>query len=319
MAEDYKQKMNEIIDLNHKIISSTSIGILAYKQSGECVSANEAASRIINVPVDDLKKQNFLEINSWKESGLLSLVQSVINCSETKSKELHLNSTSGKEFWAEFSISCFISNNEPHVLLVFNDITERKISEQKLKLDERRFESLYKISQYHGNNEQDLLDFALEEAIILTQSEIGYIYHYYENKKEFVLNTWSKQVMKECKIIEPQTVYQLEKTGIWGEAVRQRKPVILNDFTAYHPLKKGYPEGHSKLLKYLTIPVFKNEEIVGVVAVANKKTDYNQSDVMQLTLLMNAVWRINEQKQVERELRIAKDEALSAVKIKVAG
>ena len=52
-----------------------------------------------------------------------------------------------------------------------------------------------------------------------------------------------------------QTVYDLDKTGIWGEAVRQGKPIILNDFQKEHALKKGYPEGHAPLNKFMTIPI----------------------------------------------------------------
>jgi hypothetical protein len=58
------------------------------------------------------------------------------------------------------------------------------------------------------------LDYALHEAINLTGSRVGYIYWYDEQKKLFVLNTWSKHVMKECSVVEPQTTYALDKTGI---------------------------------------------------------------------------------------------------------
>jgi GAF domain-containing protein len=53
--------------------------------------------------------------------------------------------------------------------------------------------------------------------------------------------------MAECAVAKPPTCYELDKTGIWGEAVRQRRPIIVNDFQAAHPLKKGCPEGHVQL------------------------------------------------------------------------
>ena len=109
--------------------------------------------------------------------------------------------------------------------------------------------------------------------------------------------------MKQCTIAEPQTVYHLDKTGIWGEAVRQARPIIVNDFQAPHPLRKGYPDGHAPLYKYMTVPVFSDDRIVGVVGVANKETDYDTSDVRQLTLLMDSVWKIFERKRTEEALR----------------
>ena len=159
------------------------------------------------------------------------------------------------------------------------------------------------IFQNEASSLQEFLDFALDKAIELTKSKIGYIYYYDESKKEFTLNTWSKDVMKECSVANPQTVYSLEKTGIWGEAIRQRKAIVLNNFQSPHPLKKGYPEGHAELHRFMTVPVFDKERIVAVVGVANKDCDYDEADVLQLTLMMDAVWKIVYQKKSEYELK----------------
>jgi PAS domain S-box-containing protein len=182
------------------------------------------------------------------------------------------------------------------------DISEKKASEDALRLNEARLESLLRISQYRKMPSPELLDHVLDEAVQLTQSQFGYIYHYDEKSQQFTLNSWSKDVIDGCSIVEKQTLYELEKTGLWGEAVRQRQPIIVNDFKASHPLKKGYPEGHAPLSSFLTIPVIVNDEIVTVVSVANKKASYDDSDIRQLRLLMDAVWKIIEQQKTE-ELR----------------
>ncbi len=157
--------------------------------------------------------------------------------------------------------------------------------------------------QHRARTTQEFLDHALDEVIKLTQSRIGYIYFYHEDSRQFVLNTWSHDVMNECKIANPQTCYELEKTGVWGEAVRQRKPIILNEYKADHPLKKGYPEGHAPLTNFMTVPVFKDDQIVAVVGVANKAGDYDETDVLQLTLFMEAVWKTVNIKTAEETLR----------------
>jgi two-component system, cell cycle sensor histidine kinase and response regulator CckA len=183
------------------------------------------------------------------------------------------------------------------------DITERKEAEKQIRMNETRLQSLYDIGQYRETSKQDLLDFALNEAIKLTGSKVGYIYHYDEEERLFELNTWSKDVMKQCEVAEPQTLYELERTGIWGEAVRQRKPIIVNDFQAPNPLKKGYPEGHVELHNFITLPVIFGERIVAVVGMGNKDSAYDNGDVLQLSLLMDSLWRITEAKRVEAEQR----------------
>jgi len=179
------------------------------------------------------------------------------------------------------------------------DITERKRVELEQQLNERRMSSLYEISQYPFLNETAFLDHALHEVISLTESKIGYIYLYNEQIRQFTLNTWSRDVMQECKVLEQMTIYDLDRTGIWGEAVRQKKPIIVNDFEAGHPLKKGCPEGHVVLKRFLAVPVISNDVIVAVVGVANKESDYSHADVMQLTLFMDSVWKIIDRKRME--------------------
>jgi two-component system, cell cycle sensor histidine kinase and response regulator CckA len=175
--------------------------------------------------------------------------------------------------------------------------------EEKIHRNEARLRSLVNILQCRTRSTQEFLDKALDEALNLMESKFGYIYFYHENRKQFILNTWSKDAMKECLVANPKTCYALEKTGVWGEAVRQRKPIILNDYQADYPLKKGLPEGHVRIVRFMTLPVFNDNQIIAVVGVANKKTDYDEMDVLQLTLLMDTVWKSVEIKKGEEALR----------------
>ena len=173
----------------------------------------------------------------------------------------------------------------------------------ELAKNEQRLQALLEISHYQAADIQALLDFALEKVIQITDSKIGYIYHYHEEQQEFVLNTWSKEVMPACTVANPTTTYKLDKTGFWGEAVRQRKTIMTNDFDAPDDLKKGYPEGHVHLSRFLTVPIFGNDQkIVAVVGVANKEQPYSEQDVQQLELMMSEVWRIVTRLELETKL-----------------
>lgn len=177
-----------------------------------------------------------------------------------------------------------------------------KHSEEQIRRNKERLQSLLNIFQFESQTVTELLDFALGEALVMTSSRYGYIYCYDEDTKQFVLNSWSHDVMQACSVANPQSLYELDKTGIWGEAVRQRGPIVINDFDAPDPLKKGYPEGHVPLTRFLTIPHIAQGRIVAVVGVANKESDYDDSDILQLTLLMGSVWKIAERKEKEGEI-----------------
>ncbi|MGK2906455.1 MAG: sensor histidine kinase [Desulfuromonadales bacterium] len=168
---------------------------------------------------------------------------------------------------------------------------------------EARLTSLLNLSQMHDKSVHEILDFGLEEAIRLTESKIGYIYYYNEDTENFTLYSWSASVMIECGIIEKQTIYELEKTGLWGEAVRQRKAIITNDYAATNQHKKGYPQGHVHLIRHMNLPIFINNRIVAVIGVGNKETSYTDEDVMQLQLFTEGLWNIAERIRVEEQLR----------------
>ncbi len=74
-----------------------------------------------------------------------------------------------------------------------------------------------------------------------------------------------------------------------GRGGRQRRPVITNDYSAPNPAKRGYPEGHVKVERHMNIPVFEDGKIVIVAGVGNKDEEYDESDVRQLTLLMQGI------------------------------
>ena len=183
------------------------------------------------------------------------------------------------------------------------DVTDRKRAEERIRLNELRLESMVRISQYRARDVQALLDYALDEAITLTGSTIGYIYDYDQDRGELRLSSWSKGGARESAVTAPRTVHPLGATGLWGEAVRQRRPIVVNDDRPPHPLERGGLDGQVPIHRLMTVPVLDGDRIVAVIGVANKDSDYDPSDVRQLVLLMDSVWRVVERKHADEVLR----------------
>ncbi|MBC8869310.1 MAG: response regulator [Planctomycetes bacterium] len=180
---------------------------------------------------------------------------------------------------------------------------DRHRAEEALRLDEARLEALLRLNQMTDASLQEITDFALEEGVRLTDSRIGYLAFMNDDETVLTMHSWSKTAMQQCAIIDKPIVYPVEMTGLWGEAVRQRKPVITNDYEAPNALKKGHPEGHVAVKRHMNIPVFDGESIVAVAGVGNKKEEYNDSDIRQLTLLMQGMWRLIQRNRSAEELR----------------
>ena len=170
------------------------------------------------------------------------------------------------------------------------DITEQRRKEKERVTASLRNQILLEVFSRHFSNRKELMDYALNESLKLTGSKYGYIYLYDDVKCQFSLNSWSSSVMEDCSIKESGKEYLLEKTGIWGDVVRKRKPIVLNDYQAPHPQKKGYPDGHVNLKRLMCLPVFIADRIVATAGFGNKEEPYDDNDVYEMTLLMSGVW-----------------------------
>lgn len=179
--------------------------------------------------------------------------------------------------------------------------------EEQHRLNEHRLEALNLLHRMTGASLSEITDFALESSVALTGSSIGYVAFLDETEAVLTMHAWSRSAMAECAMQTRPIRYPVEKTGLWGEAVRQRKPVITNDYVAPNPLRKGFPDGHVRLTRHMNVPIFDGRRIAMVAGVGNKSEAYDDSDVRQLTLLMQGTWHIIQRKNAREELREQKE------------
>ena len=205
------------------------------------------------------------------------------------------------------------------VLGIGRNITDRKKAEEAFRLNEARLETQLKLSLMTKAPLKQITDFALEGAVNLTGSSIGYLAFLNDEETVLTMYSWSKRAMVECGIGDKQLVYPLDQTGLWGETVRQRKPIITNDYHSPNPLKKGYPEGHVPVERHMSVPVFDGDKIVAVAGVGNKEKPYDDSDVRQLTLLMQGMWIIVKRQRAEEALRESEEKLARSKKMESLG
>lgn len=181
-----------------------------------------------------------------------------------------------------------------------------KVPNRQRELDQTRFKALYELSRMIQRPEQEIINFALEAGVKVTNSQIGYLYFVNAVETEIYLHEWSKKAMQQCCIASYPAASQVSDIGLWGEAVRQRKPIITNDYKN-SPFRRGYPQGHVPVHNHMNLPVFDNGRIVIVAGVGNKNGNYAREDIQQLSLVMDGMWNIVKRKRLEDELRQANE------------
>ena len=169
--------------------------------------------------------------------------------------------------------------------------------------EEARVKALLELNRMTIHTSDDLAEYALEAGISLTGSRIGYIAFVSEDEGTLRIAHYSKSAMAMCALAEKPFVFAAKDTGLWGEPLRQRKPIITNDYRAPNPWKKGTPPGHIEVVRHMSVPVLDEGRVVLLAAVGNKDTDYTEEDVIQLRLLMEGMWSAFRRKEAEQALK----------------
>ncbi|HWQ66649.1 MAG TPA: PAS domain S-box protein [Methanospirillum sp.] len=186
---------------------------------------------------------------------------------------------------------------------IIRDITTRKRDLEIRTLNELRLESMMSLYGMRDSSLKNIIDYALNRAVVITGSKYGYIAFVNDDESVMTIFSWSDAAMADCRVSEKPSQYMVSETGLWGETIRKRQAVITNDYSAISSLRKGVPEGHVPIRRHLGIPVYDGDHIVMVTGVANKEEPYDDEDVRQLTLLMTGLWGIVRRKKTEEILQ----------------
>lgn len=159
-------------------------------------------------------------------------------------------------------------------------------------MDPRVEEALDRLGAMEGSPLPEYRDAITQELCALTDSEISYFAVMNLDETILTMIGWSRTAMGNCGIMNRPIVYRLEETGLWGDAVRERRAVITNDYpNLKKTTKKGYPAGHVSVQSHMNVPVFEGDRIVLVAGVGNKIDPYTQEDAELVEDLMTEAWR----------------------------
>ncbi|BAN35239.1 hypothetical protein SCD_n01413 [Sulfuricella denitrificans skB26] len=130
-----EEQLHETLALNDSILMTSALGIAAYRQNGQCVMANPSLASIAGITQEQLLNQNFRQLGSWQTSGIQEAAESVLATGAKAELDIRsLTSFFGHDVWMRCRLSRFTSRGEPHLLLMLENITEKKAAEEELRL-----------------------------------------------------------------------------------------------------------------------------------------------------------------------------------------
>jgi PAS domain S-box-containing protein len=188
---------------------------------------------------------------------------------------------------------------------VATDITAQHENNLALRHISQRNETLLELPQKAETmDDRALMQYAMGQAEALTGSQIAFIHLVNDDQETIELVTWSSSTLAHYCTAVFDRHYPISQAGIWAEAARQKQVVVYNDY-ATADNKRGLPEGHSKLIRLISVPVIEGGKVRMMAGVGNKPGDYDTLDIDSVQLIANFIWRLVSKRKTDVALGIA--------------
>ena len=148
----------------------------------------------------------------------------------------------------------------------------------------------------------EVIQWCLDEAVRLTESEVGAFYFVEADREQVPLFARSTSTSQGHEFVEFDWNTPVDLMGVWLDAVRQRCPVIHNDSEDHET-----PLGRLSIVRELVVPILEHDRVVALIGVGNRRTDYGAPNIEQLSLLAESTWVIIQRMRAEEELKQHRD------------
>ncbi len=292
---------------------------------GLLIDVNDAFLRVFGYTREDAIGRTVFELGLWRNpEDRKRMISALVSEGFVENLEAGFRARDGSTIFGQLSAHVLRVNSEEVVIMIGRDIGGGEIdkpellesefalkraqlaleeSELRSYLNESCLETVLRLERMTEATSHEITQFAIDEAVRLTQSAIGYVGFLSEDETELSISSWSSDALRGCRLEDKRLECPVGEAGPWGESVRQRRPVITNDYNGPDTLKRGIPAGHLPIFRHMSVPILQADRIVLVAGVANKEAFYDESDVRRFTLLMTGLWSIFQRKSSEKALR----------------
>lgn len=191
------------------------------------------------------------------------------------------------------------TNYIPHLavsIAIINNITEESSKDQQILKQHRLLDLLHKTQTLFMTVgfQQNLFKELLSDVLDITESNYGFLAEVFQTGgKPYMVTTYLRSTSWDGptaaiyeKYFENGVRFD-NMNNLFGLAITQRQPLISNQPTT-DPRKGGMPPGHFAIDCFLGLPVMYQDEVIGLIALANKPGGYTQADIDFLQPLVSA-------------------------------
>lgn len=264
---------------------------------GKIIDINDSFQRITGYSRDDVLGKSTLEIQFWNHpEDRLEFVRELQENNYIRNAQYNFRVKSGKVIRATTSSEYIKLGDDECVLSVVHDITDKRRMEDILNLRLKLWD--YSLS----HSAREVMVKTLDEIEGITGSQISFYHLVNEDSNSLALQAWSSRTTNTfCRAEGSGEHYSIDMAGVWVDCIRERKTIIHNNYQGLGH-KHGMPEGHASLIRELLVPVFQHDQIVSILGLGNKPTDYDQNDADFVENMAVLVWPIVSKKWADEKI-----------------
>lgn len=115
------------------------------------------------------------------------------------------------------------------------------------------------------------------------QSKFGF-FGYIDDESNLVSSSLTRDVWDQCTIPDKSIIFKNEEwAGLWGDSLRSKTSAFKNS-------SLNVPEGHIQLSNALVVPILYQNELIGMLAVANRESgEYSEQDQFMLENIAKSI------------------------------
>ncbi|PKM95906.1 MAG: hypothetical protein CVU84_03640 [Firmicutes bacterium HGW-Firmicutes-1] len=171
------------------------------------------------------------------------------------------------------------------ILILSSDCTNELKEKKEFQYRRLKNELIYNMGMMNLVDVPEIINVFLENALIISESLVGYMYHYNKATNEFEFFECSNRfIQKEEEAIKNNKI-PFNSNEILDEIIRDRQIMIANNESEMTFRVKS-------LNRYMVIPILVKDIVVGILILGNKEDYYTNNDARSIKSLMDEVYRV---------------------------
>ena len=183
------------------------------------------------------------------------------------------------------------------VVLVFRDQSGERLSKQMMK-------ARLSLVEYASNHsKEEFLRRLLDVVEYFANSSMSFYLFIDSGRERISIQQWSTKTLEILSEYEDIEKYEnIDQESVWAECLKRREPVIGNNHKSVQNIKEDQ-DRPVWITNELLVPVIREGNVVAILAVANKPTEYSQKDVDNVSYFAEISWEVVQHKQALNALQ----------------